>query len=116
VYDARPEGSESKLSTFKDGFRIMWMILILFKEEKPFQFFGLLSIFFFILSIILSFPILTTYLETGLVPRIPTAVLSTGLMILSFFSLVSGVILDSISRSKLETKRTNYMSYSSLNG
>ena len=116
VYDARPEGSESKLSTFKDGFKILWMILILFKEEKPFQFFGLLSIFFFVLSITLSFPIFTTYLETGLVPRIPTAVLSMGLMILSFFSFVSGVIIDSISRSKLESKRAKYMSYTSLNG
>ena len=111
VYDSRPEGSESKLSTFRDGFRILGMILLLFKEEKPFQFFGLLSLLFFMVSIVLSIPIFVTYVETGLVPRMPTAILSTGLMILSFFSLISGVILDSLSRSKLEAKRANYLSY-----
>ena len=114
VYDSRPEGSESKLSTFRDGFRILGMILLLFKEEKPFQFFGLLSLLFFMVSIVLSIPIFVTYVETGLVPRMPTAILSTGLMILSFFSLISGVILDSLSRSKLEAKRANYLSYKSL--
>ncbi|HIE73210.1 MAG TPA: glycosyltransferase [Flavobacteriales bacterium] len=115
MYDSRPEGSESKLNTFKDGFRILWMILLLFKGEKPFQFFGLLSLLFFVVSITLSIPLFTTYIETGLVPKIPTAVLSTGLMILSFFSLISGVILDSMSRLKLEGKRANYLSYKSLN-
>jgi hypothetical protein len=115
LYDSRPEGSESKLNTFKDGFRILWMILLLFKGEKPFQFFGLLSLLFFVVSMTLSIPLFTTYIETGLVPKIPTAVLSTGLMILSFFSLISGVILDSMSRLKLEGKRANYLSYKSLN-
>ncbi len=114
VYNSRPEGSKSKLNTFRDGFRILKMITILFKEEKPFQFFGLLSILFFMVSVILSIPILITYIETGLVPRIPTAILSTGLMILAFLSLMSGVILDSLSRSKLEAKRFNYLSYKSL--
>ncbi len=116
LYDSRPEGSESKLSTFKDGFRILWMILLLFKAEKPFQFFGLLSLLFFIISFVLSIPIFVTYIETGLVPRVPTAVLSTGLMILSFFSLISGVILDNLSRSKLEAKKANYLSYKSISG
>ena len=116
LYESRPEGSESKLNTFKDGFKILWMILMLFKSEKPFQFFGLLSLLFFTISIALSIPIFTTYIETGLVPKIPTAVLSTGLMILSFFSLISGVILDSISRLKLERKKSNYLSYKSLDG
>jgi glycosyltransferase involved in cell wall biosynthesis len=113
LYDSRPEGSESKLNTFKDGFKILWMILILFKEGKPFQFFGLLSLFFFIISVVLSISIFSTYIETGMVPKIPTAVLSTGLMILSFFSLIAGVILDSLSRSRLEVKRANYLSYKS---
>jgi len=113
LYDSRPEGSESKLSTFKDGFRILRMILVLFKEEKPFQFFGLFSLLFFVVSVVLSIPIFITYVETGLVPRLPTAILSTGLMILAFFSLISGVILDSLSRSRLEVKKNNYLAYKS---
>jgi glycosyltransferase involved in cell wall biosynthesis len=113
MYDSRPEGSESKLSTFKDGFRILGMILLLFKEEKPFKFFSLFSLFFFIVSIVLSVPVFITYVETGLVPRLPTAILSTGLMIMAFFSLISGVILDSLSRSRLESKRINYLAYKS---
>jgi len=113
LYDSRPEGSESKLSTFKDGFRILRMILVLFKEEKPFQFFGLFSLLFFVVSIVLSIPIFITYVETGLVPRLPTAILSTGLIILAFLSLISGVILDSLSRSRLEVKKNNYLAYKS---
>jgi glycosyltransferase involved in cell wall biosynthesis len=115
-YISRPEGSESKLSTFKDGFRILGMILILFKENKPFQFFGLCSLMFFVISILISIPLLLTYIEIGLVPRIPTAILSTGLMILSFFSLISGVILDSLSRSRVESKKANYLQFKSLKG
>ncbi len=113
VYNSRPEGSESKLSTFKDGIRILRMILLLFKEEKPFYFFSILSLLFFLVSLTLSIPIFITYMDTGLVPRIPTAVLSTGLMIMSFFSLISGVILDSLSRSRLESKRLNYLLHKS---
>jgi glycosyltransferase involved in cell wall biosynthesis len=110
-YDSRPEGSESKLNTFKDGFKILGMILVLFKENKPFQFFGLLSLLFFLFSIAISIPLFTTYFQTGLVPRLPTAILSTGLMILSFMCLISGVILNSLSRSRVEVKRMNYLSY-----
>jgi len=115
-YDSRPEGSESKLNTFKDGFRILGMILVLFKENKPFQFFGLLSLLFFLFSIAFSIPLFATYIQTGLVPRLPTAILSTGLMILSFLCLISGVILDSLSRSRLELKRMNYLSYNPPKG
>ena len=110
-YYARLEGSESKLSTYKDGLRILNMIFLLFKEIKPFQFFGLMSALLFILSIWMVTPLFFTWLETGLVPRFPTAILATGLMILSFLSLVSGVILDSISRARLEEKRLRYLSY-----
>jgi hypothetical protein len=113
TYNSRPEGSESKLSTFKDGFRILKMILLLFKDGKPFQFFGLFSLLFFVVSIVLAVPVFFTYIETGMVPRLPTAVLSTGLMILAFFSLISGVILDSLSRSRLEAKKVNYLVYKS---
>ena len=113
IYNSRPEGSESKLNTLKDGIRILSMITLLFKEEKPFYFFSILSLFFFMISLALSLPVLITYLETGLVPRIPTAILSTGLMIISFLCLVSGVILDSLSRSRLESKRLSYLQYNS---
>jgi len=110
MYDSRPEGSESKLSTFRDGFRILKMIFLLFKDERPFHFFGLFSLFLFVSSIILAIPIFITYSETGMVPRLPTAILSASLMILSFFSIVSGLILDGLSRSKLEVKRISYLS------
>jgi len=110
-YHARPEGSESKLSTYKDGLRILKMILLLFKEVKPLQFFGLFSLLTFVLSFGLAIPIFITYLDTGLVPRFPTAILSTGLIILSFLSLVSGVILDSVSRARLEVKRLRYLAF-----
>ncbi len=113
IYNSRPEGSESKLSTLKDGVRILAMITLLFKEEKPFYFFSIMSLLFFLISLVFSLPILITYLETGLVPRIPTAILSTGLMIISFLCLVSGVILDSLSRSRLELKRLIYLQYKS---
>ena len=113
TYNSRAEGSESKLSTFKDGFRILKMILLLFKEGRPFQFFVLFFLLFFVVSIVLAVPVFFTYIETGMVPRLPTAVLSTGLMILAFFSLISGVILDSLSRSRLEAKKFNYLSYKS---
>jgi glycosyltransferase involved in cell wall biosynthesis len=111
-YYSRIEGSESKLSTYRDGVRILKMILLLFKEVKPFYFFGLFSLFFFLVSVGFSMPLFLTWLETGLVPRFPTAILSTGLMILSFLSLVSGVILDSLSRARLEEKRMRYLTFS----
>jgi len=109
-YDSRPDGSESKLNTYQDGIRILWMIFLLFKEVKPFQFFGIFSLLFSSISIFLFIPILFDFIDTGLVPRLPTAILSTGLMILAFLSLVSGVILDSLSHARLEAKRMFYLS------
>ena len=114
IYNSRPKGSESKLSTVKDGIKILGTIILLFKEEKPFYFFSIMSLLFFLVSLILSFPIFITYLEMGLVPRVPTAILSTGLMIMSFSSFISGVVLDSLSRSKLQSKKLNYLMYKSL--
>jgi len=87
------------------------MIFLLFKEERPFQFFGLFSLFLFMISIILAIPIFITYSEIGVVPRLPTAILSTGLMTLSFFSLVSGLILDGLSSARIEAKRLSYLSF-----
>ena len=108
-YGARPEGSESKLSTFADGFRILRMIATLIKEERPLQFFSTLFGLFAVALIILSIPVITTYLDTGLVPRLPTAVLATGLMLLGFLSLACGLILDTVTRGRQELKRLQYL-------
>ncbi len=108
-YKDRPEGSISKLSTFKDGFRILWTIIVLVKEERPMQFFSLLALFFVIISTALIVPIFIGYMETGLVPRLPTAVLSMGLMIVAFLCLTCGLILDTVTRGRREMKRMRYL-------
>ena len=108
-YKDRPAGSVSKLSTFKDGFRVLWMILVLIKEEKPMPFFSLLAALFAAVSVILMIPILYDFFETGLVPRLPTAILSMGLMIVSFLSLACGLILDTVTRGRCEMKRMRYL-------
>jgi glycosyltransferase involved in cell wall biosynthesis len=110
AYAARPEGSESKLSTYRDGFRILGLILNLYRIEKPVAFFGLLSVFFMALAVGLSIDLLVTYLQTGLVPRIPTAILSTGLVLLGILSLSCGLILDTVTRGRREVKRLAYLS------
>jgi len=109
-YGARPEGSLSKLSTFADGFKILRTIGILIKEERPLQFFTSLFVLFFVSGIALSIPLIFTYLETGLVPRLPTAVLVTGLMLLAFLSIACGLILDTVTRGRKELKRLQYLS------
>ena len=108
-YGARPEGSLSKLSTFGDGFRILRTIGILIKEERPLQFFFSLFVLFSVSGLALSIPLLFTYLETGLVPRLPTAVLVTGLMLLAFLSIACGLILDTVTRGRREFKRIQYL-------
>jgi len=109
AYAARPEGSQSKLSTYRDGFRILSLILNLYRMEKPVAFFGLVSVLFIGLAIGLSVDLLLTYLQTGLVPRIPTAILSTGLVLLGILSLVCGLILDTVTRGRREVKRLAYL-------
>ncbi|MGD9946903.1 MAG: glycosyltransferase family 2 protein [Desulfobulbus sp.] len=109
-YKERLEGSTSKLSTFKDGGKILWMILVLVKEEKPMPFFAVISAWFATMSIILMLPILSDFLSTGLVPRLPTAVLSMCLMVLGFLSLACGLILDTVTRGRIEIKRLQYLS------
>jgi len=109
-YKERPVGSESKLNTYRDGFRIVRTIIFLIKEEKPLPFFLLLSALLALTSIALSVPIVLTYMETGLVPRFPTAILSTGLMLLAFLSLTSGIILDAVTKGRHEIKRMRYLS------
>ncbi len=108
-YKDRPQGSASKLHTFRDGFRILKTILILVKRERPMQLFSLIAGIFFLIAIVLFIPLLITYQQTGLVPRIPTAVLVAGIMVLSFLSLVCGIILDSVTCGRREAKRIWYL-------
>ena len=111
AYAARPEGSESKLNTWRDGFRILNTILLLFRYERPLQFFGAIAATFAIMAIILAIPLFFTFLQTGLVPRFPTAILSTGLMILSALNGMCGLILDTVVRGRLEVRRIAYLAY-----
>ena len=108
-YKARPEGSQSKLSAGRDGLRILRIIAVLLKEERPFLFFGAFSAALAAIAVALAYPLLITYIETGLVPRVPTAVLSTGLMLLAFLGATCGLILDSVSRGRREQKRMAYL-------
>lgn len=109
-YRDRPAGSASKLRTFSDGFRILRTIIMLVKEERPLQFFSLTAAALATTSVALAWPLFTTFLETGLVPRIPTAVLVTGLMVLAFLSLVAGLVLDTVTLGRRELKRLHYLS------
>ena len=109
-YYARPEGSFSKLNTWRDGLRIIGTILKLYRSEKPLRFFTAIGIFLALLSIALAVPIVVTYLETGLVPRLPTAVLSMGLMIVALLSASSGLVLDTVTRGRREMKLLAYLS------
>lgn len=108
-YKDRPEGSVSKLSTIKDGLRILWMILVLVKEERPMQFFTLIAATLMLTAVVLIVPVFQEYLATGLVPRFPTAILSTGLAIMAFLSLTCGLVLDTVTRGRREMKRMRYL-------
>lgn len=113
VYGVRPEDSQSKLRTFRDGFRILGMFAMLAKETRPAAFFGVIGLGLTLLAAILSVPLLTTYAQTGLVPRFPTAILATGLVVMATISAVSGLILDSLSRARIEAKRAVFLSFNS---
>ncbi|WBY03397.1 glycosyltransferase family 2 protein [Ramlibacter tataouinensis] len=108
-YKERPEGSASKLNTIRDGLRILRMIALLVKEERPLAFFGTTCILLALLSVGLSVPIVLEWLRTGLVPRFPTAILSVGLMLMAALSLVCGLILDTVTHSRRELKRLAYL-------
>lgn len=110
AYSARPHGSESKLSTFRDGFRILIMIVRLCKEERPLAFFTWIAAILAIFSWIGAAPLFVTYLQTGQVPRIPTAVLVTGIQILSVLSAMCGLILETVTTGRKELKRLAYLS------
>jgi glycosyltransferase involved in cell wall biosynthesis len=108
-YYARPQGSASKLSTWRDGWRILAAIVRLARSERPLLFFSAIGIALAAISIALAVPIVMTFIETGLVPRFPTAILSTGLMLLGFLSIASGLILDTVTRGRRELKLLAYL-------
>jgi glycosyltransferase involved in cell wall biosynthesis len=111
AYAARPEGSESKLSTYRDGWRILRTIAMLFRFERPLLFFGGVGGLLALAAVILAVPLVLTYVETGLVPRFPTAILVTGLMILAALNGFCGLILDTVVRGRREVRRLAYLSH-----
>lgn len=110
-YFPRPAGSVSKLSTYRDGIRILKTIVMLVKEERPLLFFSLIAFLFLIIGGILSCPIILEYFRSGLVPRFPTAILITGIMLCGFISLLVGFVLDSVSNARKESRRQSYLRY-----
>ncbi len=115
-YGARPAGSVSKLRTYADGWRILRLILSLYRAEEPMAFFSILSSLLALLSIALAVPIFRTYLATGLVPRFPTAILCTGLMIIAALGYTCGLILDTVTRGRKEMKKLAYLAVPPLPG
>lgn len=111
-YKERPEGSFSKLSTYKDGFRILRTMLRLFSAERPLVFFGVITLALALLSVGLVVPVVAEYLRSGLVPRLPTAVLATGIMLTALLSATVGLVLDTVTRGRRETKMLAYLAQS----
>ena len=109
AYFARLEGSASKLNTYRDGYRILRTILTLYRTERPLLFFRVIAALFATLALILAAPLIITYAQTGLVPRFPTAILITGIMIIAVLNLFAGLILDTVVRGRLETRRLAYL-------
>jgi len=110
-YYARAEGSASKLNTWRDGLRILWTIVRLYRVERPLRFFGVISLLLAALSIVLAVPVVVTFLEQGVVPRLPTAILSTALMLLACLAFTSGLVLDTVTRGRRELKRLAYLAH-----
>lgn len=109
VYRSRPEGSVSKLNTYRDGMRILLMIFALFKQERPLAFFSIGFIGCMLAAFGLAIPLVDTYLATGLVPRLPTAVLCVGLALFGVILLSCGLVLDTVTRGRIEKKRFAYL-------
>ncbi len=110
AYGSRPEGSESKLSTVRDGWRIFRTIVTLYRIERPILFYGMIGALLLLAAIILAAPLVITYLETGLVPRLPTAILVTGMTIVAVLCVFAGMILDTVTRGRREMRRLAYLS------
>jgi len=109
-YAARPEGSHSKLSTYGDGWKILKTIGTLYRVERPALFYGLIGVLLVIVAVLLAIPLVRTYLETGLVPRFPTAILLTGMVIVAVLCFFAGLILDTVTRGRREIRRLAYLS------
>jgi glycosyltransferase involved in cell wall biosynthesis len=109
-YRERPAGSASKLNTFRDGFRILNTLAVLLREERPFLFFMVIFLLLAAVSVALGAPVVIEFLRTHLVPRLPTAILATSLMLVAFLALASGLILDTVTRGRWELKRLAYLS------
>ena len=113
-YGRRPEGSSSKLSTWKDGAKILWMFAMLMKETRPLRFFGALAGLALAASVILAAPVLAEYFTTGLVPKVPTWILAMALLLLAMIMMTAGLVLDSVARGRAEQKRIFYLSIASV--
>jgi glycosyltransferase involved in cell wall biosynthesis len=109
-YAARPEGSHSKLSTWSDGWRILKTIVTLYRGERPVLFYGGIGALLLAAAILLSVPLVVTYVHTGLVPRVPTAILVTGMTIIAVLCFFAGLILDTVTRGRREVRRLAYLS------
>ena len=110
-YYARLAGSASKLNTWRDGFRILWTIIRLYRSERPLQFFSAIGAVLVVVAIVLAIPVVATFLREGVVPRLPTAILSTGLMLAALLSFMSGLILDTVTRGRRELKLLAYLAH-----
>jgi glycosyltransferase involved in cell wall biosynthesis len=113
-YAMRPEGSQSKLNTYRDGLRILAALILLFKETRPFRLFSLMAAILMAFAVILGYPLIVTFIQTGLVPRIPTAIIVIGLLIFAVVSFASGIILDGIAQLRREHKQLNYLRLAGL--
>ena len=116
AYAARPEGSESKLSTYRDGWRILKTILVLYRVERPTLFYGMIGAFLLAIALVLAIPLVITYLNTGLVPRFPTAILVTGMTVIAVLCFFAGLILDTVTRGRREVRRLAYLSFPAPGG
>ena len=110
-YYARLEGSTSKLNTWRDGFRILWMIVQLYRSERPFPFYGAFGFILALVSVVIAIPVIVTFIETHQVPRLPTAILAMGLMLLAFLSTAVGLVLDTVTRGRREMKLLAYLNH-----
>jgi len=110
-YKGRPEGSTSKLNTFRDGIRILWIIIVLFKHERPMQLFSVAAAILALFAVALGVPVIIAFLHTGLVRRLPTALLSTGLVMIAVLSFATGLILDTVSRGRRENRMLAYLGH-----
>jgi glycosyltransferase involved in cell wall biosynthesis len=110
AYGARPEGSHSKLSTYSDGWRILKTISTLYRIERPVLFYGGIGALLLLAAVLLAIPLIQTYLHTGLVPRVPTAILVTGIVIIAVLCFFAGLILDTVTRGRREIRRLAYLS------